>query len=439
MSQLETRIQPFAALVFNRERAGRLDELIAPPYDLIDEARQAELYARSPNNIVRLELNSDPDPYASAAATMKQWIATGTLQHTRQAIFLYTQTFAMDGQNFIRNGWVVRIRLEEFAGGRILPHERTFPKAKEDRLRLLAATRANISSVFGLYPSGNKQLEALMAEVANRAPTLAATDDLGILNEVRAVDSPAEISIIQQALEPARVLIADGHHRYETALEYRRRMRPVSTEAALEAPSSRTGEGSAMRPEDYVMMTLVAFDDPGLVILPTHRVIPRLSSEQLKAYESHIHEKFAVEEFDDTDAMLARLQSRGRGSIGAAVKGTRPSIVHLRNQDYMSRALPQAHEEVRKLDVAVLHALILDQILGITPEMVRSGSNISYTIDGRAAVAGVASGAAAGAFLLCPPTVYDVERVSGAGATMPEKSTYFYPKLQTGLLINPLD
>lgn len=449
MNQLEPRIQLFPALIFNRERAGRLDELIAPPYDLIDGARQEQLYARSPNNIVRLELNRDPDPYASAAATLAGWLANGTLQRTHPAIFLYTQTFELDGHKFTRSGWVVRIRLEEFTAGRILPHERTFPKAKEDRLRLLAATRANISSVFGLYPSGNKELEALMAELVNRPPILEATDDLGILNQVRAADSPAEINIIQRALEPVRVLIADGHHRYETALEYRRRSRAHSDTPPLavgEAPlpvhsmvREDKGESSTLLPDDYVMMTLVAFNDPGLVILPTHRVIQRLSGEQIKAYESRIRDKFAVEEFDDADAMLAQLQSRGRGHIGAAVRGSRPSIVHLRNPDYMSRALPEAHAEVRKLDVAVLHALILDEILGITSQMVSSGENISYTIDGSAALAGVGSGTAAAAFLLSPPTVYDVEKVSNAGATMPEKSTYFYPKLQTGLLINPLD
>ena len=453
MNQLQPRIQPFAALIFNRDRAGRLEELIAPPYDLIDQSRREQLYARSPNNIVRLELNREPDPYAAAAATLARWIANGTLQRTQPAIFLYTQTFELERQKFTRTGWVVRIRLEEFASGRILPHERTFPKAREDRLRLLAATRANISSVFGLYPPGKKELEALMAEVVTRPPILEAADDLGILNQVRLVDSLAEISLIQRALEPARVLIADGHHRYETALEYRRRssarsgIRPLAGSSEPKEPAPRNARdewsrdegGSALLPEDYVMMTLVAFDDPGLVILPTHRVVKLLGSEQLQAYDNLIREKFAVEEFDDTDAMFAALQSRGRGYIGAAVKGRRLSLLHLRNQDYMSRALPQVHDEVRKLDVAVLHAVILNEILGITAQLVRSGENIEYTIDGRAALASVVSGAAAGAFLLSPPTVYDVENVSNAGATMPEKSTYFYPKLQTGLLINPLD
>jgi len=282
MNQLEPpRIEPFPALIFNRERAGRLEKLIAPPYDLIDEARQEQLYARSPNNIVRLELNRDPDPYTSAAATLASWIANGILQRVHPAIFLYTQKFELEGQKFTRHGWVVRIRLEEFASGRILPHERTFPKAREDRLRLLAATRANVSSVFGLYPSGNNELVMLMAEVANRKPVLEAIDDLGILNQVRPVDSPAEISTIQRALESVRVLIADGHHRYETALEYRRRSRSNSDSAPLARSFAGSGQNKPdPRSEDFVMMTLVAFDDPGLVILPTHRVIQHLSGEQ---------------------------------------------------------------------------------------------------------------------------------------------------------------
>jgi uncharacterized protein (DUF1015 family) len=424
MNQLGPRIQPFPALIFNRERAGRLEELIAPPYDLIDEARQGALYARSPHNVVRLELNRDPDPYGSAAATLAHWIANGILRRIHPAIFLYTQTFEVDGRSLTRNGWVVRIRLEEFANGRILPHESTFPKAREDRRRLLEATRANISSVFGLYP-GNRELEAIIAEVTTHPPILEVTDELGILNQVRALGSPKEINTIQRLLEPLRVLIADGHHRYETALEYRRH----SDKHAADCSGS----------QDYVMMTLVAFDDPGLVILPTHRVIERLSGEQIEAYKSRIREDFVVQEFSDNNAMLAQLRSHNRGYIGALIKGTPSSILHLRDPDHLRPTRPPAEPEVSKLDVAVLHEFILDEILGITPQMVHSGDNISYTTDARAALEKVAAGTVDGAFLLRPSTVYDVEKVTDAGAIMPEKSTYFYPKLQTGLLINPLD
>jgi uncharacterized protein (DUF1015 family) len=440
MNHLESRIEPFPALIFNCERAGRLEDLIAPPYDLIDEAKQQQLYARSPNNVVRLELNRDSNPYASAAATLARWISDGILRRLQPAIFLYSQTFERDRQKYIRRGWVVRMRLEEFTSGRILPHERTFPKAKEDRLLLLAATRANISPVFGLYRSENLELKRLMADVASRQPTLQATDDLGNLNQVHRVDSTTQIRAVQQAFDGARVLIADGHHRYETALEYRRRM--IARRQGLPLARSSAAEGkdepSASRPEDYVMMTLVACDDPGLVILPTHRIIRELSRDQVQAYRVGSREKFEVEEFEDTATMIAQLNSRGRGYIGAVVTNTPPSLIGLRNRDDMARALPNEREEVRQLDLTALHALIFDEILGIDRRMVRTAENIEYTIDGSAAVAEVASGRAAAAFLLSPPTVDDIERVSSAGGVMPEKSTYFYPKLQTGLLINPL-
>jgi uncharacterized protein (DUF1015 family) len=286
--------------------------------------------------------------------------------------------------------------------------------------------------VFGLYPSGNLELATLMAAVAARPPMRDVIDDLGISNRVHAIDSPEEIATIRSAFESVRILIADGHHRYETALEYRRR-----TRAANQPAGSAEKPLGSRRPEDFVMMTLVAFDDPGLVILPTHRVIRRLN--QSGNFASRIREKFLVEDFDEPGAMLRQLRARGRGYIGTAVKGGRPSIIKLRNQDSMTQALPQATIEVRQLDVAVLHALIFEELLGITREMVRAGDNVSYTIDGSAALNDFAAGTVDGVFLLNPPTVYDVERVSNAGATMPEKSTYFYPKLLTGLLINPLD
>src|SRR5579863_2638431 len=165
------RLEPFRALTFNRGRIGSFDRVVAPPYDLIDRTRQDELYARSPYNIVRLESNREADPYGAAAATLSQWINARIVERrSRPAIYFYTQHFEVDGRRLVRSGMIARIRLEEFAGGRILPHERTFPKAKEDRLRLLTTTRVNVSPIFGLYPAGDAALEVLLAEVATRSP-----------------------------------------------------------------------------------------------------------------------------------------------------------------------------------------------------------------------------------------------------------------------------
>jgi uncharacterized protein (DUF1015 family) len=428
MSELGERIEPFAALTFDRSRCGALAEVVAPPYDLIDKARQDALYARSPYNIVRLELNRDADPYTSAAETLARWLREGIVERAAHpSIYFYTQTFELEGRRLVRNGFIARIRLEEFSAGRILPHERTFPAAKEDRLRLLTATGTNVSPIFGLYPSGNTELERLLASVAGRAPGIDVTDDAGIVNQIRPIDAPDEIRIVQRALAEARVLIADGHHRYETALEYRRRMRSAAV-------------NSGTMPYDYVMMTLVAFNDPGLVILPTHRLIRRLDRDAMMSFAVRARELFDIEEFENGGAMRAALSVHGRGVLGIALKGARAMrLLRLKNYDALASTLPDVPKEVRELDVSILHTLVLDRIFALRPDEVRKGGNIEYTIDARAALSAVERGEADGAFLMNPPSVHDVERVCGAGATMPEKSTYFYPKLLTGLVMNQLD
>jgi uncharacterized protein (DUF1015 family) len=423
------RVEPLDALLFDPARTGSLERVVAPPYDLIDHVQQERLYARSPYNIVRLELSRARDPYASAAATLADWRATAALARApKPAFYYYTQRFDHAGRVMVRNGLIARVRLEEFATGRILPHERTFPKAKEDRLLLLAATRVNISSIFGLYPTASTALRELLDRTAAAAPTLTAIDDRGIVNEVRALDAPEAIAIVQEALEAPRILIADGHHRYETALEYRRQRHAATP--GLPTP----------QPFDYVMMTLVAFDDPGLVILPTHRLVRRLPADPVAHFRDRCREHFTVEELAAPDAFLAALTARGRGALGVALGG-QPGFLMLTLRDLASlaAAMPDTPAAVRDLAVSILHTLVLDRIFGIKPDEVRQGGNLEYTIDGPAALTEVAAGRAAGAFLMNPPTVDDIERVSGAGATMPEKSTYFFPKLLTGLVLNPLD
>jgi uncharacterized protein (DUF1015 family) len=429
MNSPGNRLEPFAAMIFNRARCGRPEDVVAPPYDLIDPKRQDELYARSPYNVVRLELNREADPYEAAAATLGRWIADKTVERApRPAIYSYTQRFEVAGRPLARHGLITRIRLEEFANGGILPHEKTFPKAKEDRLRLLTATRTNISPIFGLYPSGDTALASLVDAVGLRPPMFEVKDDLGIVNEIRAIDAPAEIATVQNALAKARILIADGHHRYETALEYRRRRRAAA------------GNPETVQAYDYVMMTLVAFDDPGLVILPTHRVVNELPAAAVATFETQARKAFDIDNYTDLAKMKAALAADGHGALGVALRGDRAlRILRLRDRVALEAALPDAPKAVRELDVSILHALVFDAIFGIKPDAVRLGGNIQYTIDAPAALAAVASGSAAGAFLMNPPTVHDVERVCGAGATMPEKSTYFYPKLLTGLVMNPLD
>jgi uncharacterized protein (DUF1015 family) len=326
-----------------------------------------------------------------------------------------------------RSGIIARVRLEPFSSGRILPHEQTFPKAKEDRLRLLTATRTNVSPIFGLYPSAGGELRTLLATITARAPRLAATDDHGVVNEVRAITAAEEIAALQRAFQDVQILIADGHHRYETAVEYQRRRRAEEANPAV------------LHGYDFVMMTLVAFDDPGLVILPTHRVVREIAPSALASFDEKSRAHFAIREIGSADALLAAVEQGGHGAIGVALKGQPLRILTLRDSAAMEAAAPALPSAVRELDVARLHTLIINGICGISADHVRQGGNITYTIDGRATIAEVANGNAAAAFLMNPPTVEDVARVSASGATMPEKSTYFFPKLVTGMVLNPLD
>jgi uncharacterized protein (DUF1015 family) len=429
MTHLSRRIEPFRALLYNQARVTNLREVVAPPYDLIGADRQNELYDRSPYNIVRLELGRETDRYAASAATLAMWRADATLQVARRpAVHLYTQSFEVGGHRLKRDGFVARVRLENFSQGRILPHEKTFPAAKADRLKLLTALNANVSSIFGLYAGNHLELDELIANVSARAPLADVIDDLGIENQLRAIESPEEIATVQDALESSLILIADGHHRYETALNFRE--------------LRRTAEGNpgALHAYDYTMMTLVGRDSAGLVILPTHRVVQHLNADARASFSRRAREIFEVEAFDDRDRMRAELARRGRGTIGVALRGS-PVVwlLRLRERQALDTALPDIPPIVRELDVSILHALIFDGIFGVKPEAIKAGGSLEYTIDVAGALETVISGRADGAFLMNPPSIEDVQRVSDSGATMPEKSTYFYPKLITGLFMNPLD
>jgi uncharacterized protein (DUF1015 family) len=427
MSALGKRIEPFRALMYNRQITGEPARVVAPPYDLIGTARQKQLYERSPYNVVRLELGREADRYGAAEKTLTEWLAAGVVERSaRPAIYQYTQTFHVEGRLLHRTGFIARVRLEEFDRGRIVPHERTFPAAKEDRLRLLTALEVNTSSIFALYSGAHPELDRLREQAASREPLIDLVDDLGIRNELRPIEAVGEIAVIQRELESPRLLIADGHHRYETALNYRRARRHENA-------------SSEPQPYDYTMMTLVACGDPGLVILPTHRVVKSLPADAIASFTRRAREVFNVEEIAHRDAFRARLNDSGSGAIGVTLKGSSNYLIlRLRSRSAMKAAMPDAAAEVRRLDVSVLHALVFDRIFGLGADEIRKGGNIEYTIEIGGALGAVAQGHADGAFLMNPPSIQDVEQVSDAGATMPEKSTYFHPKLLTGLVMNPL-
>jgi len=428
MKYLSARIEPLHALLYDPLKVGDISRVVAPPYDIISEAQQCRLYDSSPYNIVRLELGRDADRYLAAKETLDEWIAGGVLRRAEQpAIYLYTQRFEVEGRSFLRTGFTVRFRLEEFAPGRVLPHEKTFPAAKEDRLKLLTATRTNISSIFGLYSGSHPELDALRTQVLSRPAFIEATDALGIRNELRPIEVPSEIAVVRRALEVGRVLIADGHHRYETALNYRRVRRAAENRFELHG-------------FDYTMMTLVPCDDPGLVILPTHRVVYRLRPRAMETFATQTRELFEIREVEEREELRKGLAAGGRGTLAIALRGYQHFfLLRLKNDRAVAQALPDVREEVRSLDVTVLHTLVFDRIFSLKAAEIRKGGNIEYITDAIAALDAVKEGRADAAFLMNPPSIAEVESVSDAGGTMPEKSTYFFPKLLTGLVLNPLD
>jgi uncharacterized protein (DUF1015 family) len=418
-------LRPFRALHYDPAVVGDLAEVIAPPYDVIDDAQLDRLSARSPNNVVRLILNRSADRYAAAAAELAAWRRGGVLvQDGEPALYYYMQDFALaDGSRRQRSGVMAAVRLEAFAAGNILPHERTFASAKADRLKLMRACRANLSAIFGVYPHGLDALAPARAHAAQRSAWIDVADG-GERHRVWRLTDTAAIAPLIAGLRGATVFIADGHHRYETALTYRDERRAA-------------GDTDPDAPHNFVLMYLCAMDDPGLVILPTHCVwrgaLPR-------EWLARVGEHFAIERVPGAQA-FARLAGETRPGSLALHTADGTALLHLRERDLgaVDRLLSRVHPAVRHLDVTILDAFLLGEVLGV--DCVRAGqeSVLAYTHDDRQALDAVDRGGAVAAFLLRPPRMAEVEAACLAGQTMPQKSTYFFPKLQTGLVFHLLD
>jgi uncharacterized protein (DUF1015 family) len=415
--------RPFRALHYDPAVAGPLADVIAPPYDVIDAAELERLYARSPLNVVRLILNTSADRYAAAAAELKDWRARGVLkQDAEPALYWYVQDFALpDGSRHQRGGLLAAVRLQPFSNGNILPHERTFPSAKADRLKLMRACRANLSPIFGVYPDRAAAAAPARARAAAAPPWIDVSEG-GQRHRVWRVPDAAAIAQITAALGDTKLFIADGHHRYETALTYR---------------DERHAAGDTDRdaPHNFLLMYLCSMDDPGLVVLPTHRL-------WRGAFGDAALEKAAAHfTFEPADAatVLARLaEARQPGCLGVRTP-TRTGVLRLKDLAAVDRALPAIAPVIRHLDVTVLDGFLLGHLLGI--DCVRAGQDgaLQYTHDDRHALDAVARDGVSAAFLLRRPQMREVADACLAGQVMPQKSTYFFPKLQTGLVFHLLD
>lgn len=426
-------IQPFRALHYNRDVVSDLTAVIAPPYDVIDDAHWQRLHARNPRNIIRLILNRDADRYASAAQTLSAWWKDRVLiQDDRPALYYYVQNFTLPDRGALeRRGLIGAVRLEQFGAGSIYPHERTFARAKEDRLRLVEACRTNLSPIFGVYADHPEAGNAAEHLRATQAAWIDVTDELAERHRVWRLDDAATVRAVTTTLGDAAIFIADGHHRYETALAYRDRRR-------------EQGDGDANAPHNFVLMYVAAMADAGLVILPTHRVLRQLPDSGA-AWRGQLPKYFASETYPRTEeglaALTAALEAPNAGpAIGMCVAGdARLQLLRVRDGSMLDGALGSIHPTVRRLGVTVLDAVVLRQLVGVDCTAAAQAGDLRYTHRDAEAVALVDRGDAAAAFLVQPPSMREVEAVCLAGQTMPEKSTYFYPKLLSGLVFHALD
>jgi uncharacterized protein (DUF1015 family) len=432
-------VRPLNGLRYQTSMAGNLGDVLAPPYDVISDETQQALYDRSPFNVVRLEYGVEGEQleanrYQAAAATLDSWRRTGVLAaDQREAFYLYEQQFEHAGREFRRRAILGAVRLEPWERRIVLPHEHTMAGPKQDRLRLLRACRTNVSPVLVLYrPDDGKAIE-ICESALGAHPDVDARDLIGQRHLLWVIDEPDAVRKLADHFSDRALYVADGHHRYETALAYRDERRASS--------SQWTGD----EPENFVLMALTAADDPGLLILPIHRLVRPVSepSDLLSALDSSFSRKeVGASGADSQTAMLVEsmITAADRVTLGALGLPGGPATLSLSNRASVEEHMPAGHSDAwRKLAVNVLQYGILDPVLAIDIEVVRGGGHVDFTESADQAAQSVQDGSAKYAFLVPATRPEEIFAVADAGDRMPQKSTYFYPKLGTGLVLRQMD
>lgn len=429
-------IVPFRGLRYNLEKVSDLRSVVTPPYDIIDETAQARYYAEDPANIIRLELGlifpQDTlanNRYTRAAQYLQKWLESQILvAESRPAVYLYQQEFTARGETLTRTGMICGLKVEPYENGNILPHEETLSKPKTDRLYLMRSTQANFSSIFGLYSDEERSLDQLLATaIDGQSPDADLVDEAGEHHRLWVIDDPAILDKVIQIMADKKVYIADGHHRYETALGYAQEM------ADQGCPGF-----------DYVMTTLVNLYDEGLVVLPTHRVVGNLPHFNVDDLLSTLGNTLTIQSLGGKKQLPALIAEMARQGEDTHVFGMYAAgeLYLLSIKDFASacQQLPAEKSPAwKKLDVALLDNLILDQMLGIGERERRNQDNLAYSRDEEWVIEQVDNQNYQLGFFLNPTRVQEIVDVASARDKMPQKSTYFYPKLITGLVINHLE
>ncbi len=422
-------IQPFRGVLYNTQQV-KADEVLTQPYDKITPEMREKYLKLSPHNLVRIELgkeeNGDTETnnkYTRARDLYQAWLREGILRRaSKPALYYLEQSFAApDGSGpRTRKALIARVRLHRWDEGIVLPHEHTLSKPKADRIALLRACGSQQGQIFMLYP--RPQRTPLTAP--KDAPALTATDDYGVVNKLWEITDVAAIKAAQESLREARFYIADGHHRYETALAFRDECR-----AAADKPDPNA-------PYEFVMATLVDMSDPGLVVLPTHRTVANLSSFDAPQFRNQLAKSFAVESLPSLEKLLAAMKG-GKHLVGMR-DATGFALLRPKNLDGLRPLFAKKPPLWHTLDVAILHVGILEALLGIDEVRLREESNVTYWREPDKAAGLIQAGQAQLAFFLNPTDVQDVKAIADARSRMPQKSTDFYPKLLSGIVINDL-
>lgn len=429
---------PFRGWRYDLAQVGDLSEVICPPYDVIDPAMQTALYKQHPCNSIRLEFNraetgdtGPDDRYRRAADFWKHWRLDGVLrQEPEDVLYVYHQQFTWEGQEYNRRGFICRLRLEPFGTGNVFPHEQTLSGPKADRLALFNACRANLSPVFGLYPDSNGDVQRRLDDACITLTALEARDALGVRNRLWVVKDLAVINAVRAAMHPKPMFIADGHHRYETALNYQKELR------------SRGELTDDNAPPNFVMMHCVGMQDPGLQILPTHRLVtglPECTTQELRAALDGV---FALEFMGvgeqaarDTWEMVAADGSQAAFGFGCAADGGW-LYARLLDEQLMATLAPEHSSAWQELAVSRLHKIVLEKLL---PQRFPSSSPAcTYVHRLDEVTAALKANACQLGCLIPPATIDHVDEIASGRETMPPKSTYFYPKLLTGMVFYSL-
>ena len=428
-----TIIRPFRGLLYNRKAVGNLAKVITPPYDVITPRQQVRYYKSHPKNFIRIDLgktskkdSASNNRYTRARGFFERWIKEGVFtKDDASSIYVYSQEYKEAGRRKARLGFISLAKLEEDRTKGFLPHERTFSGPKMDRFRLMKEVKANLSPIFSIVFDDNKKIMQILKDVAYRWKPILDVEFEGTRNKIWRMSDEGLITKLSRAIRNKRALIADGHHRYEVALEYRRYMLKTKKEAIPGA-------------YDYVMMYFATSDPAGLTILPTHRMVAGISTVRLRKNLDKLNKYFDIIETGSRYAMFSCMKAgRKRHAIGVYLGGRDYMCLRLKRKDAGAFIDSKNSSCWRNLDVVILHHLVFEKALGIKGHGAEKA--ITFTRDAEEAFDWTASGIGRVSFFLNPPDLKDINNIVKRQERMPHKTTYFYPKPPSGLVINKLE